>query len=120
MTEDAGGIPEPRQAAEDGSDGHDDEFAIVFDEAFVRAAPVKEPSARTRLLEARWREAPPEPQGWRAEEPEPNVLHLPTRGSVPGRRRRGLRRFFDRTLAWQVAAAIAGAIVTAGILIATR
>lgn len=39
----------------------------VFDEAFVRAARVREPSARTRMLEARWRNCPPKAQPWRDE-----------------------------------------------------
>jgi hypothetical protein len=39
----------------------------VFDEAFVRAACVREPSARTRMLEARWRNSPPKAQPWREE-----------------------------------------------------
>jgi hypothetical protein len=37
----------------------------VFDESFVRAATVREASARTRMLEARWRNAPPKAQPWR-------------------------------------------------------
>ncbi|GHF69916.1 SGM_3592 family protein [Streptomyces thermodiastaticus] len=47
-------------------DGGED---IVFDEDFVRAAEVTEPSARARMLAARWRREAPEPQPWRSDEP---------------------------------------------------
>ncbi|MFF3917827.1 hypothetical protein ACFYZB_30880 [Streptomyces sp. NPDC001852] len=42
---------------------------LVLDEAFVRAAETSEPSARARMLAARWRAEEPEPQPWRSEEP---------------------------------------------------
>ena len=42
---------------------------IVLDEAFVRAAGTSEPSARARMLAARWRAGGPEPQPWRSDEP---------------------------------------------------
>jgi hypothetical protein len=50
VPEDVGGLPDP-----DGADhgGADDAFAaVVFDEAFVRAATVHEPSAQERILAA--------------------------------------------------------------------
>jgi hypothetical protein len=62
------GAPESeieRVSAASCSDGELDH--PVFDESFVRAASMREASARTRMLEARWRTAPPKAQPWRAE-----------------------------------------------------
>ena len=42
---------------------------LVLDEAFVRAAETAEPSARARMLAARWRAEEPGPQPWRSDEP---------------------------------------------------
>ncbi|MEU6775325.1 hypothetical protein [Streptomyces sp. NPDC046759] len=42
---------------------------LVLDEAFVRGAETSEPSARARMLAARWRAEEPEPQPWRSDEP---------------------------------------------------
>ncbi|MER6026354.1 hypothetical protein [Streptomyces sp. NPDC001851] len=42
---------------------------LVLDEDFIRAAGTAEPSARARMLAARWRAEEPEPQPWRSEEP---------------------------------------------------
>ncbi|GAB2823935.1 SGM_3592 family protein [Streptomyces sp. NPDC054796] len=42
---------------------------LVLDEDFIRSAEVNEPAARTRMLRERWRDRPPEPQPWRADEP---------------------------------------------------
>ncbi|GHI06492.1 hypothetical protein AQI88_19275 [Streptomyces cellostaticus] len=42
---------------------------LVLDESFVRAAETSEPSARARMLAARWRAEEPEPQPWRSDEP---------------------------------------------------
>ncbi|GAB2733692.1 hypothetical protein [Streptomyces bullii] len=42
---------------------------LVLDEDFVRAAGTSEPSARARMLAARWRREEPEPQPWRSDEP---------------------------------------------------
>ncbi|MEU3753290.1 hypothetical protein AB0H17_11085 [Streptomyces olivoreticuli] len=42
---------------------------VVLDESFVRDAEVSEPSARARILAARWRREAPEPQPWRADQP---------------------------------------------------
>ncbi|QLJ05952.1 hypothetical protein HZZ00_36390 [Streptomyces sp. NEAU-sy36] len=48
----------------------EDAFAgLVLDEAFVRAAEASEPSARARMLAARWRAEAPEPQPWRSDQP---------------------------------------------------
>ncbi|RRQ87205.1 SGM_3592 family protein [Streptomyces griseofuscus] len=55
-----GGGGEP---AEDAFEG------LVLDEDFVRAADTSEPSARARMLAARWRTKAPEPQPWRSDEP---------------------------------------------------
>ena len=42
---------------------------IVLDEDFIRSAEAAEPSARARMLTARWREKAPDPQPWRSDEP---------------------------------------------------
>ncbi|MFG2308913.1 hypothetical protein ACGFS9_09595 [Streptomyces sp. NPDC048566] len=42
---------------------------LVLDEDFVRSAQTAEPSARARMLAARWRAAAPEPEPWRSDEP---------------------------------------------------
>ncbi|MFF8968717.1 hypothetical protein [Streptomyces sp. NPDC014995] len=42
---------------------------LVLDEDFIRAAETSEPSARARMLTARWRTEEPEPQPWRSDEP---------------------------------------------------
>ncbi|MET7450408.1 hypothetical protein ABZT03_00670 [Streptomyces sp. NPDC005574] len=42
---------------------------LVLDETFIRSAEQSEPSARARMLAARWRAEAPEPQPWRSEEP---------------------------------------------------
>jgi hypothetical protein len=41
----------------------------VLDEDFIRSAGTTEPSARARMLAARWRDEEPEPQPWRSDEP---------------------------------------------------
>ncbi|KAA0933674.1 SGM_3592 family protein [Streptomyces apricus] len=41
----------------------------VLDDDFIRSAGTAEPSARARMLAARWRDGGPEPQPWRADEP---------------------------------------------------
>ena len=64
-----GGIPDRAagRAPEQGSDeGWSD---LVLDEDFIRAADTSEPSARARMLAARWRAEEPEPQPWRSDEP---------------------------------------------------
>jgi hypothetical protein len=42
---------------------------LVLDEDFIRSAETAEPSARARMLAARWREQAPDPQPWRSDEP---------------------------------------------------
>jgi hypothetical protein len=42
---------------------------LVLDEDFIRSAETAEPSARARMLAARWREGGPDPQPWRSDEP---------------------------------------------------
>ncbi|WEH20491.1 hypothetical protein [Streptomyces sp. VNUA24] len=42
---------------------------VVLDEDFVRDAETAEPSARARMLAARWRQEAPDPQPWRSDEP---------------------------------------------------
>jgi hypothetical protein len=42
---------------------------VVLDEDFIRDAETAEPSARARMLAARWRQEAPDPQPWRSDEP---------------------------------------------------
>ncbi|GHH69982.1 hypothetical protein GCM10018793_03330 [Streptomyces sulfonofaciens] len=42
---------------------------VSLDEDFIRCARQREPSARARMLAARWRDGAPEPQPWRSDEP---------------------------------------------------
>ncbi|WP_203634303.1 hypothetical protein [Streptomyces sp. SID10815] len=42
---------------------------VVLDADFIRAAESAEPSARARMLAARWRRERPEPQPWCSDEP---------------------------------------------------
>lgn len=67
-----------------GADTPDHEDEPVLDESFIQAAPVAEPSARSRMLAARWRREAPEPQPWRSDE-------APA-GWIFSRRRRRWRR----------------------------
>ncbi|MFI0090650.1 hypothetical protein ACH4OZ_31210 [Streptomyces bobili] len=65
----AGEVPDRAtgRVPEQGSDeGWSD---LVLDEDFIRAADTSEPSARARMLAARWRAEEPEPQPWRSDEP---------------------------------------------------
>ncbi|PAZ09436.1 hypothetical protein CLM62_46945 [Streptomyces sp. SA15] len=57
---------EGRERAAGSEDTWDD---LVLDEEFIRSAETSEPSARARMLAARWREEKPEPQPWRSDEP---------------------------------------------------
>lgn len=72
---------------EEGSPDWDDE--LIFDEDFIRGAQVREPAARTRMLRRRWRERPPEPQPWRADDPPAGGLFGKGRRRGKRRRRRG-------------------------------
>ncbi|OAH15070.1 SGM_3592 family protein [Streptomyces jeddahensis] len=67
--------PRPERGADEGTPGGaegtpggawDD---VVLDEGFIRSAEASEPSARARMLAARWRKQPPEPEPWRSDEP---------------------------------------------------
>jgi hypothetical protein len=49
-----------------GAAAGDDPDNVVLDESFVRSAVVREASARTRMLEARWKASPPQAQPFRA------------------------------------------------------
>ncbi|MFI9375795.1 SGM_3592 family protein [Streptomyces parvulus] len=51
------------------SSGDDAWDGLVLDEEFVREANTTEPSARARMLAARWRRDKPDPQPWRSDEP---------------------------------------------------
>ncbi|MGA4840884.1 hypothetical protein [Streptomyces sp. G45] len=59
---------------------------LVLDDDFIRSAETTEPSARARMLTARWRERAPEPQPWRSDEPPAGWFFS------RGRRRRRRRR----------------------------
>jgi hypothetical protein len=59
-------IPQHDASRRTGGDVWDE---LVLDEAFVRSAENSEPSARARMLAARWRTEEPEPQPWRSDEP---------------------------------------------------
>ncbi|MFE0727640.1 hypothetical protein [Streptomyces antibioticus] len=76
-------------AGADGGHGPSEDEASwdvpVLDEDFVRAAGTSEPSARARMLAARWRGQAPEPQPWRSDEP-------PAGWFFSKARRRGRRR----------------------------
>ncbi|MFI1354946.1 hypothetical protein ACH4TV_15460 [Streptomyces sp. NPDC020898] len=52
-----------------GSESGDTWGELVLDEDFIRSADTAEPSARARMLAARWRDKAPEPQPWRSDEP---------------------------------------------------
>jgi hypothetical protein len=69
----------------DGTAGPEDRDEVVLDEDFVRGATVREPSGRARMLAARWRREPPEPEPWRTDQPPAGWFW-----SKP--RRRGWRR----------------------------
>ncbi|WP_240968781.1 hypothetical protein [Streptomyces sp. HNM0575] len=65
----------------------DEEFAL--DEDFIRGAEVKEPAARTRMLREHWRQSPPEPQPWRADDPPAGWFFSKSRRRARKRRRGG-------------------------------
>ncbi|WP_431035104.1 hypothetical protein ACQYWQ_14885 [Streptomyces sp. P6-2-1] len=72
-----------------GADGDWD--AVEFDMDFIRAADTSEPSARARMLAARWREegGPPSPQPWRSDEPPAGWFFSRSRRARKRRKRRG-------------------------------
>lgn len=49
--------------------GHDTWDDVALDADFIRSAETTEPSARARMLTARWRDGGPDPQPWRSDEP---------------------------------------------------
>ncbi|MDR3081281.1 MAG: hypothetical protein LBV60_10220 [Streptomyces sp.] len=59
------------QAPQGGGPGEagDNWDGAMFDEDFIRSAASTEPSARARMLAARWRDQAPDPQPWRSDEP---------------------------------------------------
>ncbi|MGW2209551.1 SGM_3592 family protein [Streptomyces sp. NPDC001781] len=73
------------QPAGDGEAAPDPWDGVELDEDFVRAAGTSEPSARARMLAARWRAERPEPQPWRADKPPAGWFFSRSRR----RRRRG-------------------------------
>jgi hypothetical protein len=66
----AGETPQHDGRGQFGDDVQDGVWeALVLDESFIRSAGTAEPSARARMLAARWRAEEPEPQPWRSDEP---------------------------------------------------
>lgn len=53
----------------------DDWDELVLDEDFVRGAEVSEPTARTRMLNERWKNEAPAPQPWRSDTPPAGWIH---------------------------------------------
>ena len=83
----------------------DDLDNVVLDESFVRSASMREASARTRMLEARWRAEPPQPQPFRAEaDPPPQPRLWSVRPS------HHLRSMRFSALFW-IAAAVTGTVL---------
>ena len=75
----------------------DEAGPVEFDEDFVRAASVTEPTARTRELAARWsREGYPEREPWRSDEPPAGWFWSRGRQDSRGRRSRNRRRPWRR------------------------
>jgi hypothetical protein len=62
----AGETPQHEDRGQTGDDVWDN---LVLDEDFIHTAGTCEPSARARMLAARWRSEEPEPQPWRSDEP---------------------------------------------------
>ncbi|MFJ5996822.1 hypothetical protein [Streptomyces sp. NPDC092370] len=60
---------ERAQYDDTGGEARDDLDGVVLDEDFIRSAGTSEPSARARMLAAKWRREEPEPQPWRSDEP---------------------------------------------------
>ncbi|ARX84794.1 MULTISPECIES: SGM_3592 family protein [Streptomyces] len=63
------GAGETGGAGGPGSAGGEPWDDVVLDDDFIRSAEAAEPSARARMLSARWRDRAPEPQPWRSDEP---------------------------------------------------
>ncbi|MEV7283589.1 hypothetical protein AB0O01_03305 [Streptomyces sp. NPDC093252] len=75
-----------------------------FDFRWAAGAEVKEPSARARMLAARWKENPPGP--------------VPFRGEPEGRRRRRVRvRWPARRSPWGSVVVVIGGLVTVIVLL---
>ncbi|GAB2892244.1 SGM_3592 family protein [Streptomyces mayteni] len=91
MSRESAGQEEPH-----GGDPEREEWDdLVLDESFVREAEVKEPSARTRMLNERWKREAPTPQPWRSDEPPAGwIFGSGRRRQRP--RRSGKRRWFRR------------------------
>ncbi len=78
---------EPRGRSGDGEEEREGWDELVLDEDFIREAEVNEPAARTRMLRERWREQPPEPQPWRADDPPAGWFFSKSRRRSRKRRR---------------------------------
>ncbi|MFC4495153.1 hypothetical protein ACFPA8_13530 [Streptomyces ovatisporus] len=74
-------------STDDGERKGDWDDELVLDEEFIRSAQSKEPAARTRMLQERWRDRPPEPQLWRADEPPAGWFFSKSRRRERKRRR---------------------------------
>ncbi|MVO89321.1 hypothetical protein GPA10_32345 [Streptomyces sp. p1417] len=69
MAADNGPGEEPGEGPDARPGGEPDWDDVVLDADFIRSAEAAEPSARARMLSARWRDGAPEPQPWRSDEP---------------------------------------------------
>jgi hypothetical protein len=69
----------PRPVSANQGTPFDELDQLVLDEEFVRGATVQEASARTRMLEARWRNEPPHSQPFRADAPSRSWAVKPAR-----------------------------------------
>ncbi|UGY94653.1 hypothetical protein [Streptomyces gobiensis] len=80
---------EPQDRGEDREENRSADWDnLVLDEQFIRGAEVSEPAARTRMLQERWRNQPPEPQPWRADAPPAGWFWSKSRRKARRRRRR--------------------------------
>jgi hypothetical protein len=94
--------------------------AMVFDDEFVRAASIHEPSARARMLAAQWVDEPPQtPPSWRGSVGfDAQVMTFAPRRRGPWR---ALRAWAQRhPTSVQILAVVVAAAATVGILALTR
>lgn len=85
-----GGTPPGEAPQEDANPIGEEESwdDLVLDEHFIREAEMNEPAARTRMLQERWRDSPPEPAPWRADAPPAGWFFSKGRRQARKRKRR--------------------------------
>ncbi|GAA2231496.1 MULTISPECIES: SCO2583/SCO2584 N-terminal domain-containing protein [Kitasatospora] len=86
--------PQPRPGDQPQRDPFEN---LVLDEEFIRAATVQEQSGRARMLAAKWKREPPEP--------DPPGARV---GRLPGRRSRLRARIGRRWQSWLIIAVVIG------------